>query len=321
MTSIYTYTRMRPTLTDLSAEAIHLIAQHVMTSGTPPPLPSTSSCTPGDQNTHDRTVSEDDADGPFVRSTRFKATSSHGTANIAIDPSLQDYQYPPRAQPQHGPPRHAMTSLDVLMSAASEVSAAASSSSSQSNESYTSRPSNGQGRDQLSVSPSHTSYPRRREAHESDRVKAIDSDLSDYSDHIRTETGFLGGNPQDVYASRTCPDPRSLLPLLLTCKHLHKALRFDDNPELYHWMYMNTFDSEGLLRRWKSYQQGGLNHTYGALSETSGEDAGRKAGIEVKCERHLPKKRRKQITERQGVVADTGTRSTQPSVSAEKGFT
>jgi hypothetical protein len=79
----------------------------------------------------------------------------------------------------------------------------------------------------------------------------------------------------DVYATRTIPDPRSLLPLMLTCKHLYKALQFDENPKLYHWMYLNTFDSEALTRRWKDYQMGGPNHEYAAVppSKSAGGDS------------------------------------------------
>jgi len=55
---------------------------------------------------------------------------------------------------------------------------------------------------------------------------------------------------------------------MLTCKHLYKALQFDSNPKLYHWMYLNTFDNEALTRRWKEYQNGGPNHEYGAIPST-----------------------------------------------------
>lgn len=71
------------------------------------------------------------------------------------------------------------------------------------------------------------------------------------------------------------PDPRALLPLMLTAKKVYGALRFEDNPTLYQWMYMETFDCAALIRRWKRYQYGGLNHSYTsveALTQTEHED-------------------------------------------------
>lgn len=71
--------------------------------------------------------------------------------------------------------------------------------------------------------------------------------------------------PTTVYTNRLIPDPRSLLPLMLTCRTFNRALKFEHNPKLYRWLYLETFDSEALIRRWKSYQKGGFNHYYHAV--------------------------------------------------------
>lgn len=116
---------------------------------------------------------------------------------------------------------------------------------------------------------SSASYSRRASS-TSTRSKGVESDTREYTPLNPSTT-----SKNDVYATRTIPDPRSLLPLMLTCKHLYKALQFDGNPKLYHWMYLNTFDSEALTRRWKDYQMGGPNHEYAAVppSKSAGGDS------------------------------------------------
>jgi len=283
MTSLYTYTRMPPTLTDLSAEAIQLIAKHVMLSGTTPPRATTSTWTPSSLVDTDRHPFENEIDGPFVRSSGSK-NSSRRVSDTTPNPFTEHHRYPSHQASAQRPP---MTSLDVLMSAASEVDAGPSSTGSRSDES---RRYGGGQQDHAPLSPlsPRSSYPgsnARADSRSSTRSRGMETDPTEYSNHSRSgkssRRGSAWSEEPEVYASRVCPDPRALLPLMLTCKRLHTALTFEENPKLYSWMYMNTFDIEALVRRWKRYQSGGLNHDYGALDEAC---AGVEGEVKVKSE-------------------------------------
>ena len=258
MSSLYTYTRMPPTLTDLSAEVIHLIAQHVMFSGV---TPLTVDAIAHEQE-EVRSV-EYDVDGPFVRRMDMGGEKPGRASAWREDPSSSSSSttFSPSYRPAaHQPPSY-RSGLDVLMTAASEVSAASSSSTKIRSQG---QPERHYGH-QVDVATPGSSYPTsstsysRRASSTSTRSKGVESELTDYS---------AAASKDDVYANRTIPDPRSLLPLMLTCKHLYKALQFDSNPKLYHWMYLNTFDNEALTRRWKEYQNGGPNHEYAAIPST-----------------------------------------------------
>lgn len=98
------------------------------------------------------------------------------------------------------------------------------------------------------------------------------------SSNISSPSAVLAGPlpdsapPSDaIYTSRIIPDPRALLPLMLTCKKMHTALQFSENPWLYRWMYMETFDIESLVRRWHEYQSGGLNHQFRSVEDQDSE--------------------------------------------------
>lgn len=183
--------------------------------------------------------------------------ADQSTPGSASTPTFSPHYRPVAHQPPY------RSGLDVLMSAASEVTAASSSS----------RGSRGRPERYLEHVPEmHTpgsSHPTssatysRRESSTSTRSKGVDSEFTEYTSSTCKD---------EVYSTRLIPDPRSLLPLMLTCKHLYKALHFESNPKLYHWMYMNTFDSEALTRRWKEYQNGGPNHEYAAVPLTRSPD-------------------------------------------------
>lgn len=260
---------MPPTLTDLSAEAIQLIAKHVMLSGTTPPRATTSNWTPSSMVDTDRHPFETEIDGPFVRSSRSK-NSSRRVSDATPNPFTEHHRYPSHQASAQRPP---MTSLDVLMSAASEVDAGPSSTGSRSDES---RRYGGGQQEHGPLSPlsPRSSYPganSRADSRSSTRSRGMDTEPTEYSNQSRSgkssRRGSAWSEEPEVYTSRVCPDPRALLPLMLTCKRLHNVLNFEENPKLYSWMYMNTFDVEALVRRWKSYQSGGLNHDYGALDD------------------------------------------------------
>jgi hypothetical protein len=285
MTSLYTYTRMPPTLTDLSVEALQLIAKHVMLSGTSPPphtTPSTWTPSPLVDDT-DHHPLENEIDGPFVRFSKSR-NSTRQVPDATPNPFTEHHRYPSHQSSTQRPP---MTSLDVLMSAASEVDAGSSSTGSRATGS---RGYIGGQQDHGPVSsPSpRSSYPgtnTRGASRSSTRSRGFEPEPTEYSNQTRSgkssRRGSVWSDEPEVYTSKVCPDPRALLPLMLTCKRLHKALNFDENPKLYSWMYMNTFDYEALVRRWKDYQTGGLNHTYEALDEAC---AGVAEQIKVKTE-------------------------------------
>jgi hypothetical protein len=46
------------------------------------------------------------------------------------------------------------------------------------------------------------------------------------------------------------PRPRAMMPFMLTSRRIHRALQFDGNERLYHRLYLATFDSGAVLRRY-----------------------------------------------------------------------
>lgn len=62
--------------------------------------------------------------------------------------------------------------------------------------------------------------------------------------------------------------PSALLPLLLSCRAANSALSFSTNPKLYHDLYLATFDSAAIYRRYAwisdalSRQSGGKKRAY-----------------------------------------------------------
>ena len=46
------------------------------------------------------------------------------------------------------------------------------------------------------------------------------------------------------------PHPEAMIPLMMTCHKIYAALRFNGNERLYQQLYLSTFDSEAVLRRY-----------------------------------------------------------------------
>lgn len=43
--------------------------------------------------------------------------------------------------------------------------------------------------------------------------------------------------------------PARLFPLYLTCRSIYRKIRIKNNPVLYHWLFRDTFDTDGIIRR------------------------------------------------------------------------